>query len=210
MDNRPRGRAALKEALLRSLRRPGEDETASTASPEPLAQTTSAPTVLKPKPSRAELIQKLLRQASSANSSTSTPTESPSVPVSQVTQKIEKLQVTEPQPFKKGEKCKSGAVIGIKANYIHMNCDKGKGFHRYEVKFSPDVDSKAARHKLIKAIVPDLGGVHIFNGMNDLYLPMQQNNERQTFEVQHPFNPEMIVQIVVIYKRLEPPGMLNN
>jgi aubergine-like protein len=58
------------------------------------------------------------------------------------------------------------------SNYINLKVAKDKGIFQYEIKFSPDIDSRILRTKLLKQHLNKLGNVHVFDGIL-LYLPIQ-------------------------------------
>lgn len=58
----------------------------------------------------------------------------------------------------------------IFSNYIDLKLEPGKGLFQYEVKFSPDIDSRGLRRKLLNQHSADLGRTKTFDGML-LYLP---------------------------------------
>lgn len=58
------------------------------------------------------------------------------------------------------------------ANYIDIKFEPGKGLFQYEVKFSPDIDSRPLRRKLLNQHSADLGRTKTFDGTL-LYLPIR-------------------------------------
>lgn len=65
--------------------------------------------------------------------------------------------------------------VDLHANYIRLKVEQGRGVFEYEVKYSPDIDSRPLRYKLLNQHTAALGGAKIFDG-TILYLsrPMQQ------------------------------------
>ena len=60
--------------------------------------------------------------------------------------------------------------VHLSANYIDIKCDKNKTIMQYLVKFSPDVDSRSLRHKLLRQHTNALGNTINFDGAL-LFLP---------------------------------------
>lgn len=62
--------------------------------------------------------------------------------------------------------------IDLFANYIDLKLEPGKGLFQYEVKFSPDIDSRSLRRKLLNQHSVELGRTRTFDGMM-LFLPQK-------------------------------------
>lgn len=60
----------------------------------------------------------------------------------------------------------------MQANYIRLNVEPGRGVYEYEVKFSPDIDSRPLRSKLLAQHSAAIcqGGARVFDGTT-LFLP---------------------------------------
>lgn len=58
------------------------------------------------------------------------------------------------------------------ANYVDLKIESGKGLFQYEVKFSPDIDSRGLRRKLLNQHSTTLGRTKTFDGTL-LYLPIK-------------------------------------
>lgn len=63
---------------------------------------------------------------------------------------------------------------------MNLRIDGDKGMYQYEVKFSPDIDSRSLRYKLLNQHLNQLGNVRNFDGAL-LYLPIQLPEQVRTF-----------------------------
>lgn len=66
----------------------------------------------------------------------------------------------------------SGTKIDVVCNYIRLKVEQGKGVFQYDVRYSPEVDSKHFRFELLKTMQNVIGEVKSFDG-HVLYLPFQ-------------------------------------
>lgn len=66
----------------------------------------------------------------------------------------------------------SHSRIEVFANYIDLKLEPNKGLFQYEVKFTPDIDSRLLRRKLLNQHSADLGHTKTFDGTT-LYLPIR-------------------------------------
>ncbi|XP_014217276.1 protein argonaute-3 [Copidosoma floridanum] len=105
--------------------------------------------------------------------------------------------VSEPEIVsRKGE---SGKKLQLTANYVRLKVDSSKGMFQYEVKFSPDIDSRNLRFKLIRQHSNVLGEVRNFDGTL-LYLPILLPDQRTVLESVHPID-NTPVTLTVIFKK---------
>lgn len=86
------------------------------------------------------------------------------------------------------------------ANYIRLSIEKDKGVFEYDIRFSPDVDAKHFRYKILNAHIAELGGVRIFDGGSVLYLPIKLPEVKTVFNCKHPINEEEI-EMSIIFRR---------
>ncbi|XP_046585759.1 piwi-like protein Ago3 isoform X1 [Neodiprion lecontei] len=105
----------------------------------------------------------------------------------------------------------AGTTIDLNANYIRLNVDQGRGVHEYEVKYSPDLDSRPLRSKLLYQHSVTLGEAKIFNGVT-LHLAQPLPENRTELQSEHPMDGS-IVKLTIIFKRQrrlgELPGLFN-
>ncbi|KAL2726285.1 piwi-like protein Ago3 isoform X1 [Vespula maculifrons] len=95
----------------------------------------------------------------------------------------------------------SGEVVDIFANYIDLKLDPGRGLFQYEVKFNPDIDSRALRRKLLNQHAAKLGHTLSFDGVL-LYLPHKFPQEKIVYKSNHPLDGSPVV-LTLIFKKKE-------
>lgn len=185
-----RGRASLLSALAA-----GSKSLEPQQLPQPGITHETAPTPSVPS-GRASLLS--LARGKTLIGKVTTPGEEPSPAV--ISQKLAELTVEEnkerPPVIRKGD---SGKPIKASANYVRLSCEPGKGYFEYEVKFSPDVDSKQMRFKLLNACHEKYGRVKNFDGVI-LYLPIKLSDSITVFTTPHPVDGSEVT-IKIIYKK---------
>lgn len=98
---------------------------------------------------------------------------------------------------------KSGERVEAFSNYIDLTIESGRGLYQYEVKFSPDIDSRGLRNKLLNqhsAII----GTRTFDGMM-LYLPIKLPQDISHFQSEHPMDGTQIT-LTIIFKKKQSMG----
>lgn len=65
-----------------------------------------------------------------------------------------------------------GSSIKASANFVRLGCEPGKGFFEYEVRFSPECDSRNMCFKILNSVSESYGKVKNFDG-TVLYLPIK-------------------------------------
>ncbi|XP_014222980.1 piwi-like protein Ago3 isoform X2 [Trichogramma pretiosum] len=93
----------------------------------------------------------------------------------------------------------SGKKIPLSANFIDVKVDKSKGMFQYEVKFSPDIDSRNLRFKLLNQHTNELGNVKTFDGAL-LYLPVKLPEDITLLNSIHPID-NSTVALKIIFKQ---------
>ncbi|CAG9769822.1 unnamed protein product [Ceutorhynchus assimilis] len=125
-----------------------------------------------------------------------------------VTEKMAKLEVSdsasqvsdsavkEPVQYKGS----SGKPIRLSANYIRLEVAKGRGVFEYEVKFSPEIDAKNQRMRLVNQIMREMESAKLFDGGHLLYLPTKITDTQKTFKgiLQ---GDDLEVEITIIFKK---------
>ncbi|CAK9832967.1 Piwi-like protein Ago3 [Anthophora retusa] len=92
-----------------------------------------------------------------------------------------------------------GKPIQLSANYINLKLDPTKGLFDYEVKYTPDIDSRPLRRKLLNQHLQALGRARVFDGVI-LYLPHKLDKDVTMFESVHPMDGTK-VNLTLIYKK---------
>ncbi|XP_058807299.1 piwi-like protein Ago3 [Phymastichus coffea] len=95
----------------------------------------------------------------------------------------------------------SGKPVVLTTNYVTLKVDESKGMYQYEVKFSPDIDSRSLRSRLLNQHLNELGNVKTFDGVL-LYLPVQLDEERTVFESIHPTDQSTVTLTVIFKKKM--------
>lgn len=194
-----RGRAQFIQALLkqpldsgRSIPTLAGDDSASTIS--------SAPTVSILGAGRGRFMQQLMN--SRADEPPSDVASSGSR--TELTEKMSQITIAETVetavetgPVKKmGTK---GAPVQLMTNYIRIACDPDRGLYEYEVRFSPDVDSKVARSKYINQHREVIGNAKTFDGVK-LFLPKKLPNVETILQSENEIDGHTVT-IRLLYKR---------
>lgn len=100
-------------------------------------------------------------------------------------------------PFSLGT---SGTPIFVTANYIRLSIEKDKGVFEYDLRFTPDIDAKPLRYRILNAHIAQMGGVRIFDGGSVLYLPIKLPELKTVFTCKHPLQEEE-VKMTVTFKK---------
>ena len=82
---------------------------------------------------------------------------------------------------RKGE---AGTAVKLGANYIRLELAHERGMWEYEVRFSPPIDSKDERHKLLQQHREMFGATKTFDGIC-LFLPEKLQQDRTDLEAVH-------------------------
>jgi len=77
-----------------------------------------------------------------------------------------------------------GKPINLSANYLKLMVEEGKGVFEYEVRFSPNVDNRDQRFRLVNQQREVIGGVKVFDGTK-LFLPKMLNEKSKTVQSVH-------------------------
>lgn len=93
----------------------------------------------------------------------------------------------------------SGTPVQLMTNYIRIACDPDRGIYEYEVRFSPEVDSKAARSRYIWQHASVIGNAKTFDGVK-LYLPKKLPNTETLLYSRNPVDDHQVT-IKIIFKR---------
>ncbi|XP_012234676.1 piwi-like protein Ago3 [Linepithema humile] len=94
---------------------------------------------------------------------------------------------------------KSGTKVETFSNYIDMKIESGKGLFEYEVKFTPDIDSRGLRRKLLNQHSVSLGRTKTFDGMI-LFLPIKLPQNITHYKSEHPMDGSEVT-LTIIYKK---------
>ncbi|XP_014469139.1 PREDICTED: piwi-like protein 1 isoform X2 [Dinoponera quadriceps] len=93
----------------------------------------------------------------------------------------------------------SGTRVNVSANYIDLELEPGKGLFQYEVKFSPDIDARGLRRKLLNQHGAMLGRTRTFDGMI-LFLPEKLPENITRLKSEHPVDGSDVI-LTIIYKK---------
>jgi len=77
-----------------------------------------------------------------------------------------------------------GKPINLSANYLKLIVEEGKGVFEYEVRFSPNVDNRDQRFRLVNQQRDVIGGVKVFDGTK-LFLPKTLDEKSKTVQSVH-------------------------
>lgn len=95
-----------------------------------------------------------------------------------------------------------GSIYPATANYIKLSINPQKGVFEYDVIFTPDVDNKSFRIKLLNSQLDKLGGIKSFDGGRCLYLPIKLDSNPFSLCATHPASgDEVTIQIVFKKKK---------
>ncbi|XP_033328474.2 argonaute 3 [Megalopta genalis] len=94
----------------------------------------------------------------------------------------------------------SGKSIQLSANYINLKLDAEKGLFNYEVKFSPDIDSRPLRRKLLNQHIETLGRTRVFDGVT-LCLPKKLKQDITILTSTHPMDQSTITMSLIFKKQ---------
>ncbi|EFN87544.1 piwi-like protein Ago3 [Harpegnathos saltator] len=94
---------------------------------------------------------------------------------------------------------KCGERVNVFANYIDLEIEPGKGLFQYEVKFSPDIDSRVLRRKLLNQHAAKIGQTRTFDGMI-LFLPNKLPENIIHCHSEHPVDGSQVA-LTIIYKK---------
>ncbi|ERL89822.1 hypothetical protein D910_07182 [Dendroctonus ponderosae] len=94
----------------------------------------------------------------------------------------------------------SGKPIDLSVNYIRLKVQPGQGVFEYEVAFSPDVDAKNNRIRLVNQILEGASRAKVFDGGACLYLPNNARGAQAQFQAKMP-DDATDVTVTITYKR---------
>jgi len=97
-----------------------------------------------------------------------------------------------------------GKPINLMANYLKLVVEEGKGVFEYEVRFSPQIDNRDQRFKLVNQHREVLGGVKVFDGTK-LFLPNMLDGKSKTVQSTHSETGESI-DVTFNFKTERKPG----
>lgn len=133
---------------------------------------------------------------SSVPSPSPLPSPAPSVSSEPPTKELEALSVDPPEEKKPAEfRGELGTLIPVVANHIPVQIKEGCGVFEYAVMFSPNIDSRNIRFKLIASQSDFLGKTRTFDG-SKLFLPMKLSEPVCFLNASHPVDGTS-VQITV-------------
>ncbi|XP_078032612.1 argonaute 3 [Augochlora pura] len=92
-----------------------------------------------------------------------------------------------------------GKPIQMSANYINLRLEANRGLFNYEVKFSPDIDSRQLRRTLLNQHITFIGQTRVFDGVL-LCLPQKLKDNITTLESTHPMD-QSTVTLSLIFKK---------
>lgn len=92
-----------------------------------------------------------------------------------------------------------GTPVQLMTNYIRIACDPDRGLYEYEVRFSPEVDSKMARSKYVNQHREVIGNAKTFDGVK-LFLPQKLPNVETILQSENPVDGHEVT-IRLLYKR---------
>ncbi|KAF5284570.1 hypothetical protein FQR65_LT02396 [Abscondita terminalis] len=179
----PRGRGALLlEALKKAQQKPG-DGAGEEAPPQPDPPKSRG---------RAALLQKLteLRQSKSVGS---TSTSSPVDATATVTESLATTTLSEPCLYQGT----SGSTITAACNYIKLKMEQDRGVFEYAVQFSPQVDAKSVRSRLVSEYV---GRIRMFDGGSCLYIPKKLPEDHTEVTLKHPIDSSEVTMTLLFVK----------
>ncbi|XP_022914528.2 piwi-like protein Ago3 [Onthophagus taurus] len=169
----PRGRGALLKALRdMNISKPGEQTQKSEEPPKPRGRA-----------AMLNQLKALREQVGPQTSSTS-----------------DLSTKEEVEPTICSFKGSSGKPIYVTANYIGLEVDPNKGIYEYELIFTPAVDSKFFRVKILNEQVIKRGWIKMFDGGSVLYLPIKLPDVQTIIEGNHP-SDQSTVTLTIIYKK---------
>ena len=184
--------------LLENLQKAKEKEQKDQAASDAAAKAAEAPPVAQASVGvppagrgRGKIIQSLVAatretsppRESSSGSSSDQPSPSGAVG-SPPTEELERLVVEEivprrvfptgPAEIRNKQRGTDGQTIPLALNFIKLTRKEGLGIFLYDIKFSPVVDSRPLRAKILRQndVISRIGTVFQFTGMN-IYLPTQ-------------------------------------
>lgn len=85
-------------------------------------------------------------------------------------------------------------------NYIRLKVEPGQGVFEYEVAFSPEVDAKSQRIRLVNQTLESDSRAKVFDGGTCLYLPNKTRGARAQFHAKMP-DDRTDVSVTITYKR---------
>ncbi|XP_068908412.1 piwi-like protein Ago3 isoform X2 [Tenebrio molitor] len=123
--------------------------------------------------------------------------------VETVTQGVSELSVTSTEIC--SYRGQAGTPIRATANYIQLDVEKDRGVFEYEVRFTPDIDAKSNRIKLVNEALGELSTTKVYDGDTCLYLPAQIFADKKEHNSVIP-NTNEPVKMILIYKRKKKMG----
>ncbi|XP_053697192.1 protein argonaute-3 [Sabethes cyaneus] len=109
---------------------------------------------------------------------------------------VETIEVEKAPVVKTGTR---GTPVELMTNYIRIACNPDRGIYEYEVRFSPEVDSKAVRSRYIAQHADVIGNAKTFDGVK-LYLPKKLPNPETILYSKNPVDGHEVT-IKIIFKR---------
>lgn len=106
------------------------------------------------------------------------------------------------EPQTRGRNGKDGKPIGLSANYIKIIC-KNESVFQYHVSFSPEIDSKSMRYRMLYEHVDVTGKTRAFDGAI-LYLPIKLPNQETALTSTRSTDGDIITITIKLVKILKP------
>lgn len=119
-----------------------------------------------------------------------------------LTRKMEEVVISEREPAPVRKVGTKGRPVNAVCNYIRLQSDPNKGVFEYEVRFSPNIDSRNIRMRLLNEHRDKFGGVKTFDGVQ-LYLPIALPSKVTKYTSKNPADGSNI-EIQIIFKRRKP------
>lgn len=94
----------------------------------------------------------------------------------------------------------SGSECPATANYMRLSVDADKGVFEYCISFTPEIDNKTFRIKLINSQLDKFGGIKSFDGGQCLYLPIKLGSDPLNLNATHPSSGDNVM-IQISYKK---------
>jgi len=108
---------------------------------------------------------------------------------------VSKMELNEPVKFRG----KSGKTLNVTSNYLKIVSQPNSGVYEYEVRFSPNVDMRNERFRLLRQVEEVIGSVKTFDGVK-LFLPRLLDVKSKVCQAQHSENGSSI-KITINYKK---------
>ncbi|KAI1291821.1 Piwi-like protein 2 [Halotydeus destructor] len=130
----------------------------------------------------------------SVNSGSGTPTPPSASPTQEVLAGVENLRISQKGPPSLSalarvdkEVGKEGRPVKIAVNYVRVKADPGRAIYEYHVRFSPDIDSRRLRTKILRSeeVSSVIGNILQFTGIN-LFLPKRLDEDPAIIKTKSP------------------------